>query len=808
MPVVEREYGTPFYWQRHGQRGGNMSEPPATTSNFVTCHCEHCGGGIEFDANQLDPAEKVVVPCPHCGLETIIFVPEEKVQPAVSLDDFHLRNAREVEREEEIRKADILAVQCNPAAQPNLETVHAQGEEVTPAFSDDGRYSDVQGSLGHFGLASWWFNAFSEPQRAYIVSHLLDHIAKTLTEGTFAPYHSRIRMAAGYYSWNSSTPGSPTMAFHLGSRLQFLLQIVNRLNPMNDYGLVVKVFQKIIQQVEGDDADVVEKYRAYGSLASHFYHTDRKFDQTAIQRTIWACIKQIEICPKVVKLICFKTPLTTEDKKRLMREALQSNKSFPEICRERNICLTNSVANSPDEQDINTIPTGYNILANLFEKEKQHGKVVALCEKVIEQGWPAAVWKEKLTLSRLYLGDEKPANEWLPELPQLKWDDALLNTQPSIPAPLEMQPQSDVPIYNLDFTNGVPQTMSPAQKAFYCKLVDSIENKTYLPVDGQMDYIGYYVRAKYKTFDKDNLERLYEELLCLAVPYSNESAFWRPKSWSFDCLLALESYDKYFEATKPVNIFSINTQLANQRCNVRYFLGMPASGIDLLQIYGGHRKPITNFTKQHPKEYEKILEAVFAEEEKRAGSWFEHILAERFLKVSQDHLFLCFHFARDSKIPNYCFYGASENLTMRICDAFREAENRLRDLLGEKRVGEQWDEETKLFHAIKKMFPDLQVIHHGKPDWLGRMHFDIWIPELKIAIEYHGQQHFEEMKHFGGAESLEATQKRDALKRSACTREGVQLFEVTSPDDAQKAIGEIRRAASLKKDKQLAFPTL
>jgi hypothetical protein len=182
------------------------------------------------------------------------------------------------------------------------------------------------------------------------------------------------------------------------------------------------------------------------------------------------------------------------------------------------------------------------------------------------------------------------------------------------------------------------------------------------------------------------------------VPYGKvgNGIFWRPVFWSYDCLLALESYDKYFEVTKPANIFSTSTQFANQRCNSRYFLGLPATGVDFLQIYGGLRN--TGFTKQHPEEYEKILEAIFAEEEERMGSWFERILAETDRKDYQDYLFPCLHFARHSKIPNYCFYGASENLTKQICEGFRKAENRLRQTLGEKNVGEQWDDETRLYY--------------------------------------------------------------------------------------------------------------
>src|ERR1035438_8035332 len=111
----------------------NMNQPDAQTApNFVTCPCQFCSGKIEFDANQLDPAENTTVSCPHCGLETIIFVPEQNVSPMVADDDFHLRNAREVEREEEIHKTVIPAAQDNPAAPINLETVHAQSGDVPP----------------------------------------------------------------------------------------------------------------------------------------------------------------------------------------------------------------------------------------------------------------------------------------------------------------------------------------------------------------------------------------------------------------------------------------------------------------------------------------------------------------------------------------------------------------------------------------------------------------------------------------------------------------------------------------------------
>ena len=353
-----------------------------------------------------------------------------------------------------------------------------------------------------------------------------------------------------------------------------------------------------------------------------------------------------------------------------------------------------------------------------------------------------------------------------------------------------------VPSFELNFVNGVLQGMNPEQKTFYCKLVESIEDQTYLPVADQPAYLNYYIREKYKTFDRENLERLYDELHRLGVPYNKvgDGIWWRPKFWGYDCLLALESYDEFLKATKPTNIFSTNTHFPNEKCNVRYYLGLPASSVDLLQMYGEHRNRITKLTKEHPEEFEKTLEAVFAEEESKHGSWFEQILAGSDRKDYQTHLFPCLPFARRSKIPNFCFYWASETVTERICNAFREAENRLRDRLGEKNVGEQWDEETRIFYEIKNAFLDTQVIHHGKPEWLGKQHLDIWIPEFRVGVEYHGVQHFQPMRHLGGEEHLATQKERDLRKSNLCSANGVHLIVATAETPKEEIFGKIRAA--------------
>ena len=57
---------------------GNPPEP-----RYVAVACEHCDGGIEFDANQLEGDKTRIVECPHCHLETTVFEPEPET-PIIS----------------------------------------------------------------------------------------------------------------------------------------------------------------------------------------------------------------------------------------------------------------------------------------------------------------------------------------------------------------------------------------------------------------------------------------------------------------------------------------------------------------------------------------------------------------------------------------------------------------------------------------------------------------------------------------------------------------------------------------------------
>jgi Holliday junction DNA helicase RuvB subunit len=51
-----------------------------TEAEFVTCLCNTCSGKIEFERASFDPVAPAVVTCPHCGLETQLYISKTSVR--------------------------------------------------------------------------------------------------------------------------------------------------------------------------------------------------------------------------------------------------------------------------------------------------------------------------------------------------------------------------------------------------------------------------------------------------------------------------------------------------------------------------------------------------------------------------------------------------------------------------------------------------------------------------------------------------------------------------------------------------------
>ena len=87
-------------------------------------------------------------------------------------------------------------------------------------------------------------------------------------------------------------------------------------------------------------------------------------------------------------------------------------------------------------------------------------------------------------------------------------------------------------------------------------------------------------------------------------------------------------------------------------------------------------------------------------------------------------------------------------------NGFKEAENEVRKEMGIPLIGEGWIAETEVFYMVKDILSEYEVIHHARPKWLEGQEFDIYIPELKLAIEYMGEQHYKPVDYFGGEEAF------------------------------------------------------
>ena len=146
------------------------------------------------------------------------------------------------------------------------------------------------------------------------------------------------------------------------------------------------------------------------------------------------------------------------------------------------------------------------------------------------------------------------------------------------------------------------------------------------------------------------------------------------------------------------------------------------------------------------------------------------------------------HFCTD-RIPKhiYChsmygskiktIYGAYiDNLKIKETISDRDAENKIREDLNYPKIGEKWINETYLYNIIRLIFSEFSVLREASPDWLNKQRLDIFIPELSLAIEYQGEQHFKPVTIFGGEEGFKRNKERDLLKKKLCLKNKVKLI--------------------------------
>lgn len=108
--------------------------------------------------------------------------------------------------------------------------------------------------------------------------------------------------------------------------------------------------------------------------------------------------------------------------------------------------------------------------------------------------------------------------------------------------------------------------------------------------------------------------------------------------------------------------------------------------------------------------------------------------------------------------------------------AYKEKYNAIYDELVQSGIVQvKWKSEYELYKTVKRKYPD--AIYQHRDRWLGMQSLDIYIPSLKIGIEYQGEQHYRPISLFGGEEQFEYRKTLDETKKRLCRENGVRLIE-------------------------------
>lgn len=102
-----------------------------------------------------------------------------------------------------------------------------------------------------------------------------------------------------------------------------------------------------------------------------------------------------------------------------------------------------------------------------------------------------------------------------------------------------------------------------------------------------------------------------------------------------------------------------------------------------------------------------------------------------------------------------------------------------------------WIAENQLYQILRRLLKGTEVIQHARPTWLEPQHLDIYVPQIGIAVEYMGQQHFEPLEFFGGEPSFQLVIERDRKKAELCKNHSVELILVRFDEDIGSRAKEI-----------------
>ncbi len=341
-------------------------------------------------------------------------------------------------------------------------------------------------------------------------------------------------------------------------------------------------------------------------------------------------------------------------------------------------------------------------------------------------------------------------------------------------------------------TNGDPQfkyvtELGERARAFYSSLKIALHHGETPPLHGNYGYIDMFAREVLDATPVSQQPALADLWGRLAHAYAANTR-WSSLAESY--LLLLTVNEQYGQVLDAVPRFSESDySYLDIRLNAYRQLSLPVPGRLLLRFKSIETDP---YSRANPELLAQCMDLVASE----TGEWNQLLFSRPRREEFQQAAVFKYDIDDEStellRVQIFSASGRLKQLEPQINDLAREAMNRVREALGIPRIGEGWVSETELYRAIRSAFPTLSVIQYGRPEWLRPQHLDVWIPELRVGIEFHGPQHFAAVEFFGGEEVFTKTVIRDQRKQQLCTENGVTLLVITNITEIPGVLARIR----------------
>jgi hypothetical protein len=109
----------------------------------------------------------------------------------------------------------------------------------------------------------------------------------------------------------------------------------------------------------------------------------------------------------------------------------------------------------------------------------------------------------------------------------------------------------------------------------------------------------------------------------------------------------------------------------------------------------------------------------------------------------------------------------------------------------------------ELLALVKEIFPNQRIVLEHNVAEKGALFLDIYLPQLGVAFEFDGSQHFTYSEHFHGSlEAFRASKKRDSQKTIRCRELAISLVRVRYDEAMTKelVLDRLQQALDNKED--------